>query len=292
MEQVEEEEGIEKKEKEEIVAQNLQICHYSQLIEGGGGVSAMVGAGGGGLVWVGYEHGGLTVWRREEEGLKVADRVSFSSPLLNYGSDIMRRFLVPLFLCYLFFFSNHFPAIIRFRFNDPTLSLRSGVLWWGSGGGAGGRKSHRSTVGVGKDGGGGGMMPMTEVEEVKEVAGTKKGRVGIVLVGKEGRGARETMGGEGAGERVVSPLFEVDWEVGKKWLSLLRFVVFCYGGGEKGEERTTGEGRRGVLERVGMVELGGRVLGLIMVEGRIWSFDETNKVHLIFFSFISFHSFS
>ena len=58
----------------------------------------MVGEGGGerggGLVWVGYEYGGLSVWRREEMGGKVGRRVMFSSPLLNFGSDIMRRFVV------------------------------------------------------------------------------------------------------------------------------------------------------------------------------------------------------
>ena len=261
-----EESETKREEKEETVVQNLQICHYSQLIEGGGGVSAMVGARGGGLVWVGYEHGGLTVWRREEEGAKVAGRVSFSSPLLNYGSDIMRRFFSFSLLFFLSLTISFLLSALNFRFNDPTLTLRSGVLCWGSGGGPGGRRS--AVVD-----GGGGMMPMREVEEVREVVGTRKGRVGIVLVRKEG--ARETMAEEGVGGSGVSPVFEVEWEVGKKWLSLLEFVVFSYKGGEE-------KGRRGVLERVGMVELGGRVLGLIMIEGKIWSFDETNKVFFLF----------
>ena len=99
-----------------------------------------------------------------------------------------------------------------------------------------------------------GRLSMKRVEEVREM----EGGVGVVVVEVGGRERR----------------FEMEEkEVGGKGLECLRFVLFCLG-------------RKRGLRRVGGVKLGKRVLGLGLVDGRVWSFDESFQV---FFNFVYYH---
>ena len=103
-----------------------------------------------------------------------------------------------------------------------------------------------------------GVVFLGDIKEVREIDG-KMGGLGIVLVDKGGK------------EREFE--FENRGEEGRKALDLLKFGLFCL------EEKR-------VLKRVGQHDLKGRVGALEMAGGRVWSFDDSLKVHFHLFFFV------
>ena len=93
---------------------------------------------------------------------------------------------------------------------------------------------------------------MDKVKEVKKIAGKRGTKVVLV---EEGGEERE---------------FELGGEEGQRGLECLKFALFCL-------KRET------VLKRVGELDLGRRVMGLEMVGGTVWSFDESHQVKLLSF---------